>query len=152
VESVVSKAKAVAVRCLGGIDYWRHGLESIADAARDNGIHFAALPGDDRADPRLAAMSTVPAATLATLDGFFREGGAANLRQALRCLASLAGRDLAWTPPQPIGPISVIGEARSDRPVALLVFYRANLMAADTAPITEMMAALERQGLAPLAV
>ena len=37
-------------------------------------------------------------------------------------------------------------------PVALIVFYRANLMAADTAPITALMDALDRQGLAPLAV
>ena len=55
-ERVVAKAKAVIVRCLGGLDYWRYGLERIADLARDNGILFAALPGDDRADPRLASM------------------------------------------------------------------------------------------------
>ncbi len=58
-ERVVAKAKAVIVRCLGGLDYWRYGLERIADLARDNGILFAALPGDDRADSRLASMSTV---------------------------------------------------------------------------------------------
>ncbi|HET6221292.1 MAG TPA: cobaltochelatase subunit CobN, partial [Dongiaceae bacterium] len=37
-------------------------------------------------------------------------------------------------------------------PVALIVFYRANLMAADTAPITALMEALALQGLSPLAV
>ena len=30
------------VRCLGGLDYWRYGLERIADLARDNGFLFAA--------------------------------------------------------------------------------------------------------------
>src|SRR5262245_35983834 len=116
VESVVARAKAVVVRCLGGLDYWRHGLERIAGTARDNGILFAALPGDDRADPRLAAMSTVPSAELATLDRFFREGGVDNLRRGLRYLGSLLGRDLAWTPPAPVGPLTVIGEAKPGRP------------------------------------
>src|SRR5207302_9212762 len=87
-ESVVSKAKAVIVRCLGGLDYWRYGLERIADLARDNGILFAALPGDDRADQRLASMSTMAAGDLALLDRFFREGGADNLNQALRLIGA----------------------------------------------------------------
>src|ERR1700755_2427330 len=75
VDAVVAKAKVVIVRCLGGLDYWRYGLERIADAARDSGILFAALPGDDRPDPRLALASTASAAQLDVLDRFFREGG-----------------------------------------------------------------------------
>src|SRR4029453_10458704 len=51
VESVVAQARLVIVRCLGGLDYWRYGLEHIADVARERGILFAALPGDDRPDP-----------------------------------------------------------------------------------------------------
>jgi cobaltochelatase CobN len=152
VESVVARARLVIVRCLGGLDYWRYGLEHIADTARERGILFAALPGDDRADPRLASVSTLAAGPLATLDRFFREGGPDNLRQALRYAGTLLGRDLAWTPPVPVGPVSVLGHAAPGLPVALIVFYRANLMAADTAPITALMDALDRQGLAPLAV
>ena len=152
VESVVAHARLVIVRCLGGLDYWRYGLEHIADTARERGILFAALPGDDRADPRLASVSTLAAGPLAMLDRFFREGGLENLRQALRYAGTLLGRDLAWTPPVPVGPVSVLGRAEPGRAVALIVFYRANLMAADTAPITALMEALERQGLSPLAV
>jgi cobaltochelatase CobN len=56
VESVLAHAKLVIVRGLGGLDYWRYGFEHIGDAARERGILFAALPGDDRPDPRLAAV------------------------------------------------------------------------------------------------
>ena len=80
------------------------------------------------------------------------KAAAENLRQALRYAATLLGRDLSWTPPVPVGPITVLGEAPDGRPVALVVFYRANLMAADIAPITSLMEALDRQGLAPLGV
>lgn len=152
VEQVVSRARAVIVRCLGGTDYWRYGLERIADVARDYGILFAALPGDDRDDARLTAMSTLPADKVALLGRFFREGGAANLQQALRYVASLLGRDLSWSAPVPLGPLTVIGAADDDRPTALIVFYRANLIAGDMAPVTALMEALDRQGLAPLAV
>jgi cobaltochelatase CobN len=152
VENVVAHARMVIVRCLGGLDYWRYGLEHIADIAREKGVLFAALPGDDRADPRLAAASTLAAEPLAKLDRFFREGGTDSLRQALRYAATLLGLDLAWTPPVPIGPVTVLGKVADERPTALIVFYRANLMAADTAPITALMEALDRQGLAPLAV
>jgi cobaltochelatase CobN len=151
-ERVVANAKAIIVRCLGGLDYWRYGLERIADLARDNGILFAALPGDDRADPRLASMSTVGGGELATLDRFFREGGPDNLNQALRFVGTLLGRDYSWHPPKAVGPITVLGEASAVGPVALVAFYRANLVAADIEPVTALMAALEREGLAPLGV
>ncbi|MBU8872527.1 cobaltochelatase subunit CobN [Reyranella sp. MMS21-HV4-11] len=152
VEQVISQARLVIVRGLGGLDYWRYGFERIADAARDNGVLLAALPGDDRSDPRLVAVSTLASDRLERLDGYFRAGGAANLRQALRYAASLLGRDIAWLPPEPVGPLTVLGAADDVRPMALVVFYRANLMAADIAPVTALMQALDARGLAPLGV
>ena len=147
VERVVAHAKLVIVRCLGGMDYWRYGLERIGDIARDNGVVFAALPGDDRPDPRLASVSTLAPEKLARLDRYFREGGVDNLRQALRYVA-----DLACIEPAPVGPLALLDQSQSGGPTALVVFYRANLMAADFAPITALMAALEAEGLAPFGV
>jgi cobaltochelatase CobN len=164
VERVVAQARVVIVRGLGGLDYWRYGFERIGDIARDNGVLFAALPGDDRADPRLASVSTLAAEPLARLEQFFREGGTGNLRQALHYVATLLGRDNAWMPPVPVGPIAgftldrrIVQVAEFDltgdsRPSALVVFYRANLMAGDVAPISALLEALDREGLAPMAV
>ncbi len=152
VEQVISRARLVIVRGLGGLDYWRYGFERIGDAARDNGVLFAALPGDDRPDPRLAAVSTLKPDQLARLDGYFRAGGTANLRQALRYAASLLGREVSWTAPEPVGPLTILGAADDGRPTALVVFYRANLIAADIAPMNALMQALDRQGLAPVGV
>jgi cobaltochelatase CobN len=152
VESVVARAKLVIVRCLGGLDYWRYGLEHVADAARDHGVLFAALPGDDRPDARLASMSTVSAEALDLLDRFFGEGGPDNLANALRYAGTLLGHEQVWQPPVPIGPITVLGEVQDLRPVAFVVFYRANLLAADYEPVTALMSALDREGLSPLAI
>src|SRR5579871_2829976 len=60
VEQVVSRARCVLVRCLGGLDYWRYGLERVAAACRTGKIHFVAMPGDDRPDRRLTELSTLP--------------------------------------------------------------------------------------------
>jgi cobaltochelatase CobN len=152
VDTVVARAKLVVVRCLGGLDYWRYGLERIADAAREHDVLFAALPGDDRPDTRLAAMSTLPAGALGVLDRFFREGGPDNLQNALRYAGTLLGRTCPWQPPVPVGPITVLGEVRDARPVALVVFYRASLLAADHEPVLALMSALDRAGLSPLAI
>jgi cobaltochelatase CobN len=164
VERVVAHARMVIVRCLGGFEYWRYGLEIIASTARSNSILFAALPGDDRTDSRLADISTVTTETLSRLDRFFREGGPENLRQALGYVGSLLGRDTSWTDPMPVGPavgfsadghtvpLPDLFSAVDKRPVALVLFYKASVLAADTAPICALMAALEAENLAPVAV
>ena len=152
VEGVLSGARLVIVRGLGGLDYWRYGFERIGDLAREKGILFAALPGDDRPDPRLAAVSTLAADKLAGLDAYFRAGGVENLRQALRYTANLLGRALDAAPPRPVGSLAVIGSPADERPAAMVVFYRANLIAADVAPIEALLQALDRQGLSAFGV
>src|SRR6202140_802847 len=100
-ERVVAHARAVIVRCLGGFEYWRYGLDIIASIARKNNILFAALPGDDRPDPRLAGISTVTEKTFSRLGSFFREGGPENLWEALKYVGSLLDRGFSWTDAMP---------------------------------------------------
>src|SRR6476619_1695075 len=71
VEQVISGARCVAIRLLGGLDYWRYGAEEIAHAARAQGIPLTLLSGDGRDDVRLDELSTAHGTTLARLDGFF---------------------------------------------------------------------------------
>src|ERR1700761_1706406 len=75
IERVGAHAKVIVVRLLGGLDWWRYGVEQLSALARERGIALAVLPGEDRDDPRLAAASTLPAHELDGLLRFFREGG-----------------------------------------------------------------------------
>src|SRR5215468_11250005 len=59
VAQVISGARCIVIRLLGGLDYWRYGAEEIAHAARAQSIPVALLPGDGRSDARLAELSTV---------------------------------------------------------------------------------------------
>ncbi|HEV3186129.1 MAG TPA: cobaltochelatase subunit CobN, partial [Xanthobacteraceae bacterium] len=162
IERVGANAKVILVRLLGGLDWWRYGIERLSVLARERGIVLAVLPGEDRDDPRLAAASTLLPDELDTLLAFFREGGRENLRAMLRRLAGHAGAALACPPPMPLprmaGYLPREGAVDLDRlaatlapgtPVVPIVFYRALLLAADTAPIDTLCAALAARGLAP---
>ena len=67
IERVGAHAKVIVVRLLGGLDWWRYGIERLSALARERGIALAVLPGEDRDDARLAAASTLPAEELDAL-------------------------------------------------------------------------------------
>jgi cobaltochelatase CobN len=164
VDRVVAGSKLVIIRSLGGLDYWRYGFEQVGAACKRSGALLVALPGDDRPDRRLAEISSAPHEAMELLDRCFRQGGADNLTKALQLCAHLLGRGEKPAAPQSLGPVigmsadgatlAVEQLVRSERgrPAALIVFYRASLLAADVAPITCLMRALASEGLEPFAV
>ena len=165
IDRVGAHAKVIVVRLLGGLDWWKYGIERLSSLARARGIALAVLPGEDRDDARLAAASTLPPPELDTLLRFFREGGRENLRALLRRLAGYAGHDLEAREPTPVPRLAgyLPGEGAVDlerlaanlqpgKPVVPIIFYRAMLLAADTAPIDALCTALTARGLAPAAL
>jgi cobaltochelatase CobN len=162
IDRVGVNAKVIVVRLLGGLDWWKYGVERLTALARQRRIALALLPGEDRDDARLAAASTLPAAELETLLRFFREGGRENLRALLRRLAGHAGVTFTACEPKTLprhsGYIPGAGAVELDRLAASLdsgkavvpiIFYRALLLAADTAPVDALVAALRARGLSP---
>ncbi len=162
IDRVGVHAKVIVVRLLGGIDWWRYGIERLSALAREHGIGLAVLPGEDRDDARLAAASTLPPEELDTLLRFFREGGRENLRALLRRLAGHSGFKIEATEPKPLPRLAgyLPGEGAVDldrlaatlgagKAVVPIIFYRALLLAADTAAIDALYAALAAHGLAP---
>src|ERR1700761_4990828 len=162
IDRVGAHAKVIVVRLLGGLAWWKYGIERLSQTARERGIALAILPGEDRDDQRLDEASTLPREELATLLGFFREGGRENLRALLRRLARHAGSDLTHREPTPVPRLSayrcndgavpvdhLITPADIGKPVVPIIFYRAMLLAAETAPVDALCAALSARGLVP---
>ncbi len=162
IDRVGARAKVIVVRLLGGLDWWKYGIERLSDMARERQIALAVLPGEDRDDARLSSVSTLPPYELAALLNFFREGGRENLRGFLRRLAVHAGVELDAPTARPVprfagylpdeGAVDIdqlIASLDRGRPVVPLIFYRALLLALDTAPIDALAAALQSRGLAP---
>src|SRR5262245_42166301 len=162
IDRVALHAKVILVRLLGGLEWWRYGVERLSALARERGIALAVIPGEDRDDLRLAEASTLPQHELDALLCFFREGGRENMRALLRRLAGHAGIALDAVEPRPVprmagylpGAGAVDFDALADslaphRPVAAILFYRSMLLAADTAAIDALCEALAARGVAP---
>ena len=85
IEKTAAQSRFILLRCLGGLDYWRYGIEQLGIACRERGIPLAILPGDERDDPRLGEHATVPAEFAGELLAYFQAGGGAeNMRRLLR--------------------------------------------------------------------
>jgi cobaltochelatase CobN len=162
IETCAKHAKVVVLRLLGGLDWWRYGVEALGAMALARNVALAVLPGEDRDDPRLDEASTLPPEDLKTLLGYFREGGRENMSALLRCLAGYAGSEIAARAPQALprcagylpgqGAMTLealIAALVPGRPVIPVIFYRAALLAADTGPIDALCAALAARGLQP---
>ncbi len=162
IDRVGVHAKVIVVRLLGGVDWWKYGIERLSALARERGIALAVLPGEDRDDARLSAASTLPPHELNALLRFFREGGRENLRALLRRLAHYAGSNLEALEPRPVPRLAgyLPGEGAVDldrlvvslkpgQPVVPIIFYRAALLANDTAPVDALCAALAARDAAP---
>src|SRR5262249_51250943 len=125
IDRVARHAKVIVVRLLGGLEFWRYGVERLSAVAREHKIALALLPGEDRDDPRLAELSNIPPTELDCLLAFFREGGQQNMRALLRRLAHQAGADFEAPQPQPVprtaGYLPGVGAVDLDRLVASLV-------------------------------
>ena len=169
-EKVCSRARFVLVRLLGGMEYWRYGVEQLAALARSRGIALALLPGNRFEDARLAEASTLDGASLRLLGSYFEEGGPDNMAACLDFIAggkAPAPRAVAafglYEPPHP-RPLPVrtgrgvaavplpascgegLGVGLSQPPHALIVFYRSIYLADDLAPIDVLASALEARG------
>jgi len=166
VERVIAHAKFVCVVLLGGKSYWPYGIDEIARVAREKGIAFAAIADGREHDPSLDRASTLPAEVRERLRDYLRQGGVANAAAFLRTAARLIGAD-AGTPDDPV-PVADAGfhvpgierpglaEVRArwvaGRPVALVVFYRALLIAGTLEAVDALAEALGSRGLNVAAV
>src|SRR6202163_2634785 len=91
IEMTLSGARGILIRLLGGVEYWRYGVEQVNALAAAKGIALAIVPGDGRPDPSVDAASNLPPSTLRRLKTLCDTGGPDSARAALAQLALAAG-------------------------------------------------------------
>ena len=168
----VARARLVVARILGGSGYWRYGVERLVETCHEHGIPLALLPGDDKPDRDLAEQTTIPPESCRRLWQYLVEGGPANAENFLRHAAVLIGHRAAWAEPAPLlraglywpdGSLPSLADiaaawqcepARADAGggVVPIVFYRALVQSANTAPVDALISALSLRRLQPLPV
>ncbi len=155
-ERVVASARFVLVRLLGGLEYWRYGVDELARVARERGVALAIVPGDQREDARLDEASTLPVADLRRLWAYFQNGGSGNIGSLLGWIETRLGAPAPWSEPTPLPPAGRYVAACRDVPDAaghaFIVFYRSLVLAGDCAPIVASADALAARGLAVTAL
>lgn len=154
IEKVARKARFILVRLLGGLDYWRYGVEELSRASQRYNFALAAVPGDAMQDPRLDASSTVRVADLRHIQAVFQHGDVEHIAALLDFIEVLAGTQLkSRKPPEPkpapAAGLFDVGCRALERPKghALIVFYRSFLLAKDTAAIEALADALAAREL-----
>ena len=164
VDDIISKAKLVVVRLLGGKSYWEYGVDEITKACVENNIPVAFLPGDDQPDAELSTQSSLPGEACHRLWQYCVHGGIDNAVELLNFAHHLLGRTTDWAEPAPLLRAGIywpgesamsLAELRADhwvdgQPVAAITFYRALMQAGNTAVIDALIAALKDQKINPL--
>ncbi|ABG03605.1 hydrogenobyrinic acid a,c-diamide cobaltochelatase [Rubrobacter xylanophilus DSM 9941] len=156
-EGLLEGARAVIVRLLGGRRAWPGGFELLRARCRSLGVPLLALGGEAVPDAELAALSTAPRGAVAQAFEYLRHGGVRNTANLLRFVAdTLLMGGYGFDPPEPVpqaGTYRPEGLSfRPERPTVGVVFYRAHLLAGNTAFVDELCRALEEAGANPLPV
>src|SRR6516162_7793919 len=161
----VAAARLVIARLLGGRAYWPYGVERLAETCGAHGIPLALLPGDEKPDAELSRLSTLAPVAIHRLWRYLVEGGLANAENLLRYAGSLIGHEAAWAEPAPLlraglywpdralpSFADIAAAWRDDGGIVPIVFYRALVQSANTAPVDALVGALSARRLRPLPV
>src|SRR5262249_6139279 len=158
-DDVLQESRVLVLRVLGGLGYWREQLEQVRLLAVAHGIALVCLPGDDRPDPDLAALCTVPLPVADTGVRYCIAGGVANAAAMLRYLSdTLLGTAFGHEPPVALAEVGVyhpdhagvldlqtwhgrFGDPNS--PTAGIVFYRSHWVTGNLSPVDALVRALE---------
>ncbi len=155
-EAVLRQARVILIRLLGGRQYWAYGIEVVREIVAETGAALVVLPGDDRPDPALISLSTVPLAVADRVGRYLGAGGVENLIHGLMYLCDRTlGSQFQPPPPQPIPPLGRYpdpsGDPHPGPGTVALLFYRAHYLAGNTAPVDALLGALRFRGLRAIA-
>lgn len=158
-------ARLVVARVLGGAAYFKYAVEQLSARLGEAGIGFAALPGDDKPDEELFALSNVSREHWDALWAYMVEGGPDNARGFLEQTAHMLGQGARPSPAAPLLRAGLYWPGRGTTtldvvtpdwidgaPVVAITFYRALVQGAGLQPVDQLVDALRARGLNPLPV
>ncbi|MFK7792921.1 MAG: cobaltochelatase subunit CobN [Devosiaceae bacterium] len=155
-DTILTHARLVVVRLIGGEAYWPYGMERLTQLARGHDIQLLIVPGEAEWNAELASHSTIPLPAARRFWQFCVEGGPTNRGHALTLLDQLAQgmyEDLPQVHPLPrfgLCDAKTLQPTEKAAPFGAvpIIFYASLLQAGTTAPIGALCRALAQHGLA----
>ena len=157
-EQILSQAKVIILRLLGGRAYWSYGLEVCKQIVEDTGASLFILPGDDRPDPDLISHSNASLSAVNRLWHYLTEGGINNFRNGLKFVADICfNTNYCPESPQSIPKIGLysypnLDLENKDKATVSIIFYRAHYLSGNTKPIEELCQLLLKKNLTPIPI
>ncbi|NUN64249.1 cobaltochelatase subunit CobN [Pseudanabaena biceps] len=159
-EEVLSQAKVIIVRLIGGQSYWSYGLEVVKGTVLNTGAVLIVLPGDERPDPSLTSHSTTSLSLVNQAWQYFIEAGVNNYQNLLKFVAKeFVGITAEYELPQSVPRIGIYETLTPQPPLpsgegerVAILFYRAHYLSGNTAAIAALCEALRERNLEPLPI
>ncbi len=169
VDTVVSKAKIIILRLLGGSTYWSYGFERIKEAVELENISLFVIPGDNAPDLDLISHSTVSLAAVNQLWQYLTEGGIENYVNGLQFISDTCLQTkYNPAPPKTVPELGAYQWQQKTRENAIklnaqedkanqvsccgILFYRSHYLAGNTAPIDQLCQSIAARNLYPLPI
>lgn len=158
----VGDHRIVVLRLLGGVDAWDERLAELRRACRERNVPLVAVGGEATLDPDLLALSTAPDGVVIETHRYLSAGGPRNIANMVRFLAdTLVLTGVEFDPPEPVADVGIwdrVGLGKQGvvrdpgRPLVAVIFYRAHLVAGNTAYVADLCEALEGAGSDVIAI
>ncbi|QDO94427.1 cobaltochelatase subunit CobN [Formosa sediminum] len=157
VEEVISSAKIVVLKLLGGKAYYNYLCEAIADCCEENDIQLIFLPGDNKPDLELMQSSNIPLKEVDLIWKYIQAGGIDNCKSALQLIYNKISA--VTITPEVIKTIPDLflyhpdsGIYSKQTPVenkkqAIIFGYRSYYLSNNLSPIHAIIDALEAEGI-----
>ncbi|MDJ0519519.1 MAG: cobaltochelatase subunit CobN [Trichodesmium sp. MO_231.B1] len=155
-DDILSKAKVIIVRLLGGRSYWSYGLEVLLEVIEKEGAKLIVIPGDDRPDPDLIIHSNLSISLVNQFWQYLIEGGVDNFVNGLKFIANIClEKDYDFASPISVPRVGIYPwqkeQQRTKAKVGIL-FYRAHYLSGNIAPIDALCQTLIEKNLEPVPV
>ena len=160
VEDIISKAKLVIIRIIGGVSYWPYGIEQISGICGERDISLAVVPGDDQPDLELMDYSTLLRNEVEQIWRYLLHGGIQNSYSLLNYCSSLLDNKVEWSEPKPLLRAGIYWPGldtpsiediqnlwTSGNSTVGIIFYRALVQSGSLKPVDALIAALDARGL-----
>ncbi|MDO6813971.1 cobaltochelatase subunit CobN [Tenacibaculum soleae] len=157
IDEVISSAKIVVLKLLGGKAYYNYLCEAVTDCCEENNIQLVFLPGDNKPDLELMQSSNIPLKDVDLIWKYIQSGGIENCKSALQLINNRIS-DSKVTPNaiktipdlflyHPKEGIYTTLKPKSTQKKAIIFGYRSYYLSNNLAPIHSLISALETQGI-----